>query len=391
MNCFQMRSIVLLRIQTNGISLFSSSQNVQTGPPLAFYSSSIISFCGAYNDDRRFFGLVTCTNPNKNCSCHVFMVESKLLSHTEHLRRARAFGIQCNHLPVPKSGQVLGLQECAEFPATADPILNSILRLQKPEEPQTQRSPSEASTRLESTNSSNSDSGIGFREDSDRNSARIYDIVEPELLFDIKNIRRSPIPRKKHPLSYRKGTMQTSPLSQVVCNHQHRISRQQHLHDDLLPMKHGLDLKYPSRRAPLEQANVPFEPNQQSLQEILRGDGMQPHFEASSSRRLSKMGPNKNSLMSTNHHHIEVDVLVTPAQRREQRLSMERLTPISNFDSDHCNNVTKSPLSRNGTRSLDNLCSPEVFIEPTLESKGNLGSSTPALNQVKIFSLAHFI
>jgi len=306
------------------------------------------------------------------------MVESKLLSHSEHLKRARAFGIQCNVLPVPKSGQVLGLQECAEFPATADPILNSILRLQKSEEHQTQRSPSEASTRIESTNSSNSDSGVGFRDDSDRNSARIYDIVEPELLFDIKNIRRSPIPRKKHPLSYKKGSPQTSPLSQIVCNHQHRVNRQLHLHDDLVRLRNGMESKYKLHSS--DQSNC-FQSNPQSLQEIMGEELSVRDADSSLSRRWSEMNCISVATSSANHHHIEVDVQVTPVPRR-QRISMERLTPISSEDTDNVTSSVKSPLTRQGTRSLDNLCSPEVFAQNTPEIRSNLGSSTPALNKV---------
>ncbi|CAG7824383.1 unnamed protein product [Allacma fusca] len=390
----RVRSIVLLRIQSTGVSLFSSSQNVDNGPPLAFYSSSIIAFCGAYNDDRRFFGLVTCTGHNKNCSCHVFMVEPKLLSHCEHVRRARAFGIICTPLPVPKNGQVLGLQECAEFPATADPILNSILRLHRPNEESQQahsqqRSPSEASNRLESTNSSNSDSGIGFRDDSDRTSARIYDIVEPDLSLsqELRHLRRSPVPRKRFPMSHhRKSLSASSQQNPQPCSN----------------ARHANNVGFPV-----------FESDPNSLREILGidpeshggGVGLNTDINMKSPRRNVKNSsrdrlsfnprPTATSSSATSSRrlnsprHIEVSVLVTPPRAREKRVSMEQMTPISpNSTGSHPIPVANSSplphrvaLTRNGTRSLDNLCSPEVLVQNFSESKGTIGSSTPALNQ----------
>lgn len=366
--------MVLLRIQHNGISLFNSSQNVQTGPPLAFYSYSIISFCGACNEDRRFFGLVTCTHPSKNSSCHVFMVEPKLLRHTDHCKRARAFGIQCNSLQVPKTGQILGLQECAEFPATADPILNSILQqrvenstedlssLAQQSAPNSSlRSPSVASNRVE-TNSSNSDSGIGFRDDCDRLSARIYDIVEPSLLIEPAQIKSSPVPKKRWPILHKQERENT--------------------------------VKFHS-------ASNDFQCDSSSLREILGNTGQEPELvkPAVKPRRLLRdlVGDrlSLNSAPPRPPRPIEVSVFITtsPHQNLEkrQRPSMELMTRISpNNMNQQCesalqNSQSRVTLSRIGTRSLDNLCSPEIFPEPcpaVLESKTGIGSSTPALYEV---------
>ena len=55
------------------------------GLKLAEYKAENISFCGAYADDRRFFGLVTSqvegegtegVDDKVSSSCHVFMVEA---------------------------------------------------------------------------------------------------------------------------------------------------------------------------------------------------------------------------------------------------------------------------------------------------------------------------
>lgn len=49
-------------------------------------------------------------------SCHVFMVDSRLVAHEGHAARAHAFRFQCT----PAAG---GDGRCLEFPPTAEPIL----------------------------------------------------------------------------------------------------------------------------------------------------------------------------------------------------------------------------------------------------------------------------
>lgn len=369
----------MLRIQPNGISLFSSSQNVQNGPPLAFYSSSIIAFCGAYGDDRRFFGLVTSTGSQQNYSCHVFMVEPKLLSHSEHTRRARCFGIHCTALAVPKSGQVLGLQECAEFPATADCILNSIVRLHRPSDEVTPRSPSEASTRLESTNSSNSDSGIGFRDDCDRNSAQIYDILEPHHSHDNtgehKSACRSPQGRRKPSLGIRKNSHQ---LVYGLSTGKHHCSLQGQSRN--LP---STSYEYSSEI--FGKSSSSFDADPKSLQEILCSSENMREL-PSTSKDMKRSLKDRLSINGSRHPPppIEVSVLVTPPRAREKRPSMEKMTSLSPEMNEDFNksNPNRASVSRHGTRSLENLCIAEDEVPNPLDSRNSIGSSTPALNQV---------
>jgi len=163
---------------------------------LADYPASRIIFCSASSDsDRRFFGLVTSayhevddegddTIGMGNCvpssSCHVFNIDPKIHSHVDHLARAETFKLNCS------GSQAIG--ECSNFPKTSDPILRAIKNLYidgdfeaSPEQPPHQVNsphPSNAS----STNSSNSDSGIGFRDECGNQSDRI-------LVVDIQNQR----------------------------------------------------------------------------------------------------------------------------------------------------------------------------------------------------------
>lgn len=393
-----MRSIVLLRIKPNGICLFGSHQNATTGPPLAFYSSGIISFCGAYNEDRRFFGLVTCTSSSATYSCHVFMVDPKLLSHSDHLRRARTFGFTCSSLPLPKYGQVLGLQECVEFPATADPVLSSILRLhgtrdqdevRPSQQQQQQRSPSEASIRLENcTNSSNSDSGVGFRDEfNDRNnssSTRIYDIVESEgIMFDQRSPPSRDLTSRSHHHNNKITSSPSSGKSLPVTFSSYR--RSDCVDCDGASSTVSGSISLPGGR----QTRNSFETDPLSLQEILMSNS---NSELPRDRRISTRHHNSPSTSGV-PRHIEVDVVVTPSPSHNQQSIHDEEEEESVFRQVLTSSPTKSKklARKSGSRSLDNLCSPEVFSEggKVCDSSGgrvesiigNIGS-TPALNKV---------
>jgi len=409
--------MVLLRIQSNGVSLYSSSQNVQIEPPLAFYSSSIIKFCGAYKDDRRFFGLVTCTDPKSPCSsCHVFMVDPKLLSHCEHAKRARALGIQCTMLPVPKHAHVLGLQECGEFPATADPILGSILKLHtsnsaSEEMGNSLRSPSEASNhRLESTNSSNSDSGIGFRDESDRTSARIYDIVDTELVLPTQaedgfyNVERhSPGPRRKLPTlpHHKKNSSPSQGSSRVQVGPSSGHSKHSSCSSRISNPASGFYSTDFSEQGGKGE-DLEFEVIPSSLDEILRDrDDRRKGGDAGSrksgriNREISRdrlsldpYGARRHTgLFGRNTQYTrKAAVYVTPPRIREKRTSMERMTRISPTVPFN-RTPQRVSLTRNGTRSLDNLCSPEILAHCQVDSNSRnvMGCSTPVLNKVRTF------
>jgi hypothetical protein len=80
------------------------------------------------------------------------MIDPSLHPHHAHVNRAAAFRIQCT-----TSGD-----GCAEFPALADPILRAVAALYNPN-PSPPPPPPRSNT--SSCPSSNSDSGIGFRDE----------------------------------------------------------------------------------------------------------------------------------------------------------------------------------------------------------------------------------
>ncbi len=183
----KVHTLVLFSVLPDQITL----QNPH-GMILASYPSDLVTFCGAYADDNKFFGIVTRSSsggdterangaatpprkPNTSSSCHVFMVDAKMHFHTDHVKRARAFKISCTRVDPEEENY-----QCAEFPSSAGPILQSITKhwgrsfenASAPglvndspghiPEPDPHASPQPS---LTSTNSSNSDSGIGFRDD----------------------------------------------------------------------------------------------------------------------------------------------------------------------------------------------------------------------------------
>ena len=123
-------------------------------------------FCGVYNDDRRFFGLVTTqlreeAGSDTNSSCHVFMVEP-VTNQTERQMRAQTFLFD-----LPGVGGESDGGDEVQFPAIADPILNVIYKLRGLSPSQEARAapgPQDVAS-TSSSNSSNSDSGIGYRDE----------------------------------------------------------------------------------------------------------------------------------------------------------------------------------------------------------------------------------
>lgn len=181
------------------LSVFSDSV-VLTNPhglTLAKFPAEKITFSGVYSDDKKFFGLVTTHNINEDIveenrvspsalssSCHVFMVDPKLQPHHQHLKRAKAFHLSCTLNPVTN--------RCKEFPESAEPILQVITGLYKSRlglnidaapglvDIDAHISPQPSHT---SSNSSNSDSGIGFRDEVGNASDRV-------LIVDVENFNR---------------------------------------------------------------------------------------------------------------------------------------------------------------------------------------------------------
>lgn len=197
---------------------------------LAKYPNSRISFVsGNSENDSRFFGLVTsamysdgmmCENGQStdnniiiSNSCHVFVVDTKLVEHSAHLQKAEEFRITCTKDPISDL--------CLEFPNNSEYVVNLIrsmytLTSVHPNDslrPQVARklnmnesarraygadeavagavanSP-QPSNHSEITTSSNSDSGIGFHNDCANISDRILVVDFPGLQNrQIANIR----------------------------------------------------------------------------------------------------------------------------------------------------------------------------------------------------------
>ena len=177
----KVHTLVLMSVFTERVVLTNPH-----GLTLAQYPAERITFCGVYADDKKFFGLVTIHGTSSDelsdasqdgdmistttsSSCHVFMVDPRMVQHSDHARRAKNFRIECSLAPDDMAGQ------CLEFPDSADPILHAIMSLYRNRvgfhldtgapgliDVEAQMSPQHSNT---SSNSSNSDSGIGFRDE----------------------------------------------------------------------------------------------------------------------------------------------------------------------------------------------------------------------------------
>ncbi|GFY46654.1 regulator of G-protein signaling loco [Trichonephila inaurata madagascariensis] len=178
----KVHTLVLMSVFTESIILINPQ-----GVTLAEFSADKITFSGVYSDDKKFFGLVTNHGRSSDefsessqeepgsvsSSCHVFMVDPKLIPHHQHLKRAKAFHITCTSDPITN--------KCKEFPESADSILQAVVGLYRSKlgfnndivhglEFHVNMSPQPSNT---SSNSSNSDSGIGFR-DEGNTSDRVF-------------------------------------------------------------------------------------------------------------------------------------------------------------------------------------------------------------------------
>ena len=219
------------------------------GAKLAEYPAHQITYCGTCTDDKRFLGLVTTRKLLKNeffeseedeegtrgsstessrdmfsSSCHVFMTESTTnADESELLRRAKAFQFEPTKMQNSMSGEV----HFIEFPLTVEPIAQTIMSiysrstefhgnpqmdLEKDDEgngenPQHisasgvasnvspgQHSNTSGSLHSGTTRTSNSDSGIGFKDDGNVISGNVIQAiaqVNREETNEEDEIRRS--------------------------------------------------------------------------------------------------------------------------------------------------------------------------------------------------------
>ncbi|KAH8019696.1 hypothetical protein HPB51_021018 [Rhipicephalus microplus] len=131
------------------------------GAALARFPAERIAFSAAYADDSRFLGLVT-KGADGALSCHVLMVDSRL------------------RLPP-------GVLRAAPLHTSAEPILRAVAALyHRADGPNASPQPSQAG----SSNSSNSDSGIGFRDEGNASDRVLVVDVEGQPRFQSFSLDR---------------------------------------------------------------------------------------------------------------------------------------------------------------------------------------------------------
>ncbi|CAH1783813.1 unnamed protein product [Owenia fusiformis] len=161
----KIHTLVLMEVYNSYVKLVDNRRN-----DIACYPAERLAFSGLCPDDKRFFGLVTQPDVRHqedgmpSNSCHVFMVEPELTSHSVHTSKAKSFRIKCT--------MDVDSNQCQEFPRNPSPILQCIAALYQDhpggiveaELARAQEVGNLAAQRSLS-NSSNSDSGLGFARD----------------------------------------------------------------------------------------------------------------------------------------------------------------------------------------------------------------------------------
>ncbi|EAT40963.1 AAEL007358-PA, partial [Aedes aegypti] len=199
---------VLMTILPSCLNLINTSNAI-----IAKYSSVRLNYVSSSSEnDNRYFGLVTSAiyadglmcensdilNQRKDVvisnSCHVFVIDSKLVEHPVHLEKADLFKIICTKDPISNL--------CLEFPSNSEYVVNlirSMYNLKAPIKPDgvpygkppvarndphdllVSNSPQPSNHSEITTTSSNSDSGIGFHNDCRNISDRILVVDFPGI------------------------------------------------------------------------------------------------------------------------------------------------------------------------------------------------------------------
>ncbi|XP_050510624.1 regulator of G-protein signaling loco isoform X2 [Diabrotica virgifera virgifera] len=185
---------ILMTILPTCLTLKNSANQI-----LAIYPTSRVVYVGSTADkESRYFGLVTTAvsetrfhdnndnawnsadkkNINESIeisnSCHVFVIDPKIIDHTAHQSRAENFKITCTRNTV--NGY------CMEFPGSAlyvVSLIQNMYKLQNGDKAGENFGPLVANSPQPSA-SSNSDSGIGFRDDCGNISDRILVVEFPQ-------------------------------------------------------------------------------------------------------------------------------------------------------------------------------------------------------------------
>ncbi|XP_074640641.1 regulator of G-protein signaling 12-like [Tubulanus polymorphus] len=171
----RIHTLVLLEVYDDRIKLLNA-----LGTTMAVYPTDKLAFGAVCPDDKKFFGLITRQQqqpsrsedtPNSS-SCHIFMIDIELESHTIHAERALTFAIRCT--------RSIDQERCQEFPRSASPVVRAIVNALNIDGGATSAAGSNLANRSFSNSSTNSDSGLGFgREEIHRNN-QVY-IVDSQL------------------------------------------------------------------------------------------------------------------------------------------------------------------------------------------------------------------
>lgn len=189
---------VLMTILPTCLTLKNASNHI-----LAIYPTNRVVYIGSVADrESRYFGLVTsavCDRRNdnieldnennwqedskknniaENCveisnSCHVFVTDPKIVEHSIHQKKAEKFNITCTKDAITGN--------CLEFPNSAlyvVSLVQSLYKLHNNEKSNENIAPVIANSPQPSA-SSNSDSGIGYRDDCGNISDRILVVEFP--------------------------------------------------------------------------------------------------------------------------------------------------------------------------------------------------------------------
>lgn len=251
---------VLMTILPTCLTLKNSSNHI-----LAIYPMNRVVYVSSTTDkESRYFGLVTsaiCDNtttetsskpphdfllnvwshePEKKSSnleekhdfeisnsCHVFVTDAKIVEHSSHVKKAETFKITCT--PEETTGN------CLEFPKNALSIVSLIQNMYRLEDPFENMKRARETNKNDESNllpvmanspqpsaSSNSDSGIGFRDDCGNVSDRILVVEFPaHRPFPImhSNLKRpSAIDASKIPLEALDMPLNNNPVQNYALN-----------------------------------------------------------------------------------------------------------------------------------------------------------------------------
>lgn len=187
---------VLMTVLPTCLSLKNSNNCI-----LAIYPTNRIIYIGSEKEST-FFGLVTMNekvgDEEATSSCHVFTID-KLAAHAAHARKAQKFQIRCT--------MDLVVGNCLEFPQNALYIVSLVQNMYKLELKEKDGGELVANSPQPSA-SSNSDSGIGYRDDCNSISDRILLVEFPRApLLNKESNTRSSILNEENNLSLKSSDL----------------------------------------------------------------------------------------------------------------------------------------------------------------------------------------